>query len=301
MTDKSAFTADEWHAVTDAPLLVTMAIFAAGEHGPISMVKEASASARSIANPGDRGVATELIAQIAAEADSKEARHDMNQHRGKDLDTAIAGALADLEPAAAALRKNLSTMEAAEVGGLARRHRASGGRGGEDGEPERAGDDREDHRDLPGDGELIERSAYCAAKKSRMRSDALIVRGRRPEHREVDEAVGPGVATTLDRVERRREAGVAADERALLDVGLDARLDRGGVAPVARRPGRGERPHDAVGDDRGRRCRGRRASGSSSRSRRRERARSRPRTRRTRSGSRTPPPPRTHHRSTSPW
>ena len=47
MTDKSTFTDDEWHALTDAPLLVTMAIFAAGEHGPISMVKEASASARS--------------------------------------------------------------------------------------------------------------------------------------------------------------------------------------------------------------------------------------------------------------
>ena len=117
MTDKSAFTAEEWHALTDAPLMVTMAIFAAGEHGPISMVKEASASARSIANPGNRGIATELIAQIAAEADGKEARHDMKQHREKDLDATIAGALADLEPAAAALRANTSPMEAAEVAG----------------------------------------------------------------------------------------------------------------------------------------------------------------------------------------
>ena len=117
MTDKSAFTEDEWHALTDAPLMVTMAIFAAGEHGPISMVKEASASARSIANPGNRGEADELVGQIAAEADGKEARHDMNQHRSKDLDTAISGALADLEPAAAALRAKASTMEAAEVAG----------------------------------------------------------------------------------------------------------------------------------------------------------------------------------------
>jgi hypothetical protein len=115
MTDKSAFTADEWHALTDAPLLVTMAIFAAGEHGPISMVKEASASARSIANPGDHGVANDLIRAIAAEADTKEARHDMNAHRGKDLDAAIAGALSDLEPAAAALHTNTSSIEAAEV------------------------------------------------------------------------------------------------------------------------------------------------------------------------------------------
>lgn len=117
MTDKSAFTADEWHALTDAPLMVTMAIFAAGEHGPISMVKEASASARSIAQPGDRGVANDLVAAIAAEADTKEARHDMNEHRGKDLDAVIAGALADLEPAAAALRANASAIEAAEVAG----------------------------------------------------------------------------------------------------------------------------------------------------------------------------------------
>ena len=29
MTDKSVFTADEWHAVTDAPLLVTAAVFVA--------------------------------------------------------------------------------------------------------------------------------------------------------------------------------------------------------------------------------------------------------------------------------
>lgn len=117
MTDKSAFTDEEWHALTDAPLMVTMAVFAAGEHGPISMVKEASASARSIAQPGDRGVANELIAAIAAEADTKEARHDMNSHRGKDLDASIAGALADLEPAAAALRRNTSAIEAAEVAG----------------------------------------------------------------------------------------------------------------------------------------------------------------------------------------
>jgi hypothetical protein len=46
MTDKSAFTQDEWDALTDAPLLITAAIFAVGEHGPISMLKEASASAR---------------------------------------------------------------------------------------------------------------------------------------------------------------------------------------------------------------------------------------------------------------
>ena len=115
MTDKSAFTDAEWHALVDAPLLVTMAVFAAGEHGPISMVKEASASARAIAKPGEHGAANELIAQIAAEAESKEARHDMKEHRGPDLDAAIAGALTDLGPAAAALHEKATPIEAAEV------------------------------------------------------------------------------------------------------------------------------------------------------------------------------------------
>jgi hypothetical protein len=43
MTDRSAFIQDETEALTDAPLLITAAIFAVGEHGPISMMKEASA------------------------------------------------------------------------------------------------------------------------------------------------------------------------------------------------------------------------------------------------------------------
>jgi hypothetical protein len=114
MTDKSAFTDDEWHALTDAPLLVTAAVFAAGEHGPISMVKEASASARAIATPGPHGAANELIGQIVADADSKEARHEMKEHRGPTIEAAIDGALESLEPAAAALKK-IDPLEAAEV------------------------------------------------------------------------------------------------------------------------------------------------------------------------------------------
>src|SRR6476469_5811169 len=114
MTDKSAFTDDEWHALTDAPLLVTAAIFYAGEHGPISMVKEASASARSISKPGERGVANELIGQIVAEANTKEARAEMTEHRGPTPQAAIEGVLHDLEPAAAALKK-LPPEEASQV------------------------------------------------------------------------------------------------------------------------------------------------------------------------------------------
>jgi hypothetical protein len=114
MTDKSAFTESEWHALTDAPLLVTAAIFFAGEHGPISMMKEASASARSISKPGERGVANELIGQIVAEANSKEARADMKGHRGPTPQAAIESVLHELEPAAAAMKK-LPPDEAAQV------------------------------------------------------------------------------------------------------------------------------------------------------------------------------------------
>jgi hypothetical protein len=115
MTDKSVFTEAEWHAVTDAPLLVTTAVFMAGEHGPISMVKEASASARAISRPGERGAANELIGQIVAEANTKEARAEMKEHRGPTPQAAIESALRDLAPAATAL-KRLSADEAQQIG-----------------------------------------------------------------------------------------------------------------------------------------------------------------------------------------
>jgi hypothetical protein len=115
MTDKTVFSEAEWHALTDAPLLVTLAMFVTGEHGPISMLKEASASARAIARPGDRGTADSLIAEIAADAESKEARHDMKEHRGASIDEVLKRVLADLQPAAAALTK-LPADEAAQVG-----------------------------------------------------------------------------------------------------------------------------------------------------------------------------------------
>ncbi len=69
MTDKSVFTDDEWHTLTEAPLLVTAAIFLAGEHGPISMIKEASASAR-----GDRD---------AGRARGRERAHRRDRGRGE--------------------------------------------------------------------------------------------------------------------------------------------------------------------------------------------------------------------------
>jgi hypothetical protein len=116
MTDKSAFTDDEWKELTEAPLLVTLALFAAGEHGPISMVKEASASARTIAHPPAGGPADELIVEIAKEAEGKEARHNARQHQVANLEQVVEASLADLGGAATALRK-LPKDEAAQVAG----------------------------------------------------------------------------------------------------------------------------------------------------------------------------------------
>jgi hypothetical protein len=116
MTDRSVFSDAEWHALTDAPLLVSLAMIATGEHGPISVVKEVSASAHAIARPGGRGSADALIAEIARDAESKEARHDMKEHRGSSVDEALQRSLTDLEPAASALAK-LPADEAAQVGG----------------------------------------------------------------------------------------------------------------------------------------------------------------------------------------
>jgi hypothetical protein len=115
MTDKSVFSDDEWNALRDAPALVEFAGLAAGEHGPISLVKEASASARAIARPGDRGAANALIAEIVEEANSKEVRHDVKGHKRATIEATIEAVLTALQPAAAALAK-LPPDEAVQIG-----------------------------------------------------------------------------------------------------------------------------------------------------------------------------------------
>jgi hypothetical protein len=114
VTDRSAFTDDEWAALTEAPLRITLALVAVGEHGPISVLKETAASARATARPTERGPADDLIAQIARAAESREARHDVKAHLGRQPQEVVTSALADLEPAASALGK-LSAEESAEV------------------------------------------------------------------------------------------------------------------------------------------------------------------------------------------
>jgi len=78
MADKSDFTDAEWKAVAEAPLLVTVTMFAAGQHGPISMIKESAAGARVIHVDVDHGLAAHFAAFLALLEANEEgpARHD---------------------------------------------------------------------------------------------------------------------------------------------------------------------------------------------------------------------------------
>jgi len=105
MSDKSTFTAEEWHALVDAPLCISLAMTAVGSHGPISMMKESAATARSMLQPRDHGAANGLIAEIAAEAKGKEARQDAKHHSATTIPVLVDTLLVDLEPAKAALAK----------------------------------------------------------------------------------------------------------------------------------------------------------------------------------------------------
>ena len=114
MTDRSFFSDDEWSALTQAPLHVTMAVVAVAEHGPIALIKEASATAKLLTHPGDRGAATELIAAIGHEAQGHDARHAAKNDRGSSPEAVVDEAISELAPAKAAIDK-LSVDEAVEV------------------------------------------------------------------------------------------------------------------------------------------------------------------------------------------
>ena len=114
MTDRTFFTDDEWTALSEAPLHVTTAVVAVAEHGTISLLKEASATAKALARPGDHGPATELITAIAHEAQGHDARHAAKGDRAPSSGEVVDAALAELAPATAAIAR-LPIAEAAEV------------------------------------------------------------------------------------------------------------------------------------------------------------------------------------------
>jgi hypothetical protein len=114
MTDRSFFTDAEWTALSQAPLHVTVAVIAVAEHGPIALVKEASATAKALTRPGEHGPANELIRAIAHEAQGHDARHAAKGDRGTSPEAVVDEALAELRPAVAAIDR-LEIAEAAEV------------------------------------------------------------------------------------------------------------------------------------------------------------------------------------------
>ena len=114
MADQSTFTQEEWTALTEAPLRITLALVAVGPHGPISVVKEVTASAREIAHPRGQGPADSLIAELAKEAAGREARHDVEAQRGQQPDQVVEAAMTALQTVVSALGK-VSADEAAAV------------------------------------------------------------------------------------------------------------------------------------------------------------------------------------------
>jgi hypothetical protein len=103
VTDRASFSDEQWKALTDAPVAIMLAVAVVGDHGPISMVKESAAGARTIARPPHSGPADSLIALIAPVAESGEARHDAKEHKGATPAVVVDGLLGDVEAAVAAL------------------------------------------------------------------------------------------------------------------------------------------------------------------------------------------------------
>ncbi len=114
MTDRSAFSDEQWHTLTDAPVAILLALGLVGEHGPISMMKESAAGAKAIARPLHSGPADQLIAEIVPEAGNKEARHDAKQHKGATPNVVVDGLLDDVAKAVEVLAV-LPADEAAQV------------------------------------------------------------------------------------------------------------------------------------------------------------------------------------------
>ena len=114
MTDRSAFTDEQWHALTDAPVAIMLSMAMVGDHGPISMVKESAAGAKVMTAPPHSGPADELIAAIVPDAKDKQARHDAKQHKGATPNVVVDGLVADVQAASTAL-DGIPAAEAAQV------------------------------------------------------------------------------------------------------------------------------------------------------------------------------------------
>jgi hypothetical protein len=114
VTDRSAFTDEQWRALTDAPVDIMLAVALVGDHGPISMMKESAAGAKALMRPAHSGPADLLISQIAPEAKDKQARHDAKAHKGSTPNVVVDALLDDVAAAVAALG-TIPAEESAQV------------------------------------------------------------------------------------------------------------------------------------------------------------------------------------------
>ena len=89
MTDKAAFSEEEWTRLKRAPFVAGMAISFADPGGPIELAKETAAALRTVLNPGDRGAFVDAVAH--------EAQIDAKAHQNPLKDFKPRGSLATTE------------------------------------------------------------------------------------------------------------------------------------------------------------------------------------------------------------
>jgi hypothetical protein len=86
MTTKADYTAEEWGALTQAPLMATMAIVAADMSGPIGLVKEMMATVKTIQATAASATAGELVKAISTdviESQQKKEQKDQGDASGQ--------------------------------------------------------------------------------------------------------------------------------------------------------------------------------------------------------------------------
>ena len=73
MTDKAAFTEEEWTRLKRAPFVAGMAISFADPGGPIEVAKETAATLRTVLHGSERG---ELVGALAGDAEADVRAHE---------------------------------------------------------------------------------------------------------------------------------------------------------------------------------------------------------------------------------
>jgi len=89
MTDKAAFSEEEWMRLKRAPFVAGMAISFADPGGPIELAKETAATLRTVVGAGDRG---DFVAAVSHDAEA-----DVKAHQNPLKDFKPRGALATTE------------------------------------------------------------------------------------------------------------------------------------------------------------------------------------------------------------